>query len=62
VVAFNLKQFDVAEQALRAAMTHEKSAKLAAEWLNHLQAEIAYLHATEAAEAAEDKPDDTKTN
>jgi hypothetical protein len=29
---------------------------------NHLQAEVAYLHATEAAEAAEDKPDDPKTN
>jgi tetratricopeptide (TPR) repeat protein len=59
VVAFNLKQWDLADQSLRAAMTHEKSAKMAAEWLNYLQAEIAYMNATEA---AEDKPDDTKTN
>lgn len=59
VVAFNLKQWTLAEQSLRTAMTHEKSAKIATEWLNYLQAEIAYMNATEA---AEDKPDDTKTN
>ncbi len=63
VAAFNLKQFELAEKSLRAAMQHEKSAKLAGEWLNHLQEEIAYINANEAAdEAADDKPDDTKTN
>lgn len=52
VVAVQLKQWDVAEQALRAAMQSDKMAKMAAEWLNHLQEEVAYTSANEAA----DKP------
>lgn len=58
VVAVQLKQWNVAEQSLRAAMQSDKMAKMAAEWLNHLQEEIAYTNANEAA----DKPDDSETN
>ncbi len=42
VVAVELKQWKTAEAALREAMNHEKTAKAAAQWLAHLQAEIAY--------------------
>jgi len=58
VCHFNLRNWEPAEKALRQAMTHEKSAKMAAEWLNIMQAEIAYINANEAA----DKNGDTKTN
>ena len=42
VVATNLKQWKTAEAALRAAMQHEKYAKQANEWLNHMRSEQAY--------------------
>jgi tetratricopeptide (TPR) repeat protein len=58
VVAVNLKQWTLAEQSLRAAMKSDKTAKIAAEWLNHLQDEIAYSSAGEAA----DKPEASETN
>ena len=46
VCAVQLKQFNTAEQALRTAMQYEKTAQMAAQWLNHLQDEIAYHQAT----------------
>jgi len=58
VAAVNLKQWTLAEQSLRAAMKSDKTAKIAAEWLNHLQDEIAYTSAGEAA----DKPEGSQTN
>ncbi len=39
-------------------MEHEKTAKMAAEWLNHLQEEYAYNHPAGEPEA----PADSKTN
>jgi tetratricopeptide (TPR) repeat protein len=42
VVAVQLKDWKTAEAALKVAMQHEKTTKMAAEWLNHLQAEFAY--------------------
>lgn len=56
VCAVQLKQYKVAEQALRLAMQHEKTAQMAAQWLNHLQEEIAYSQATE------DKSEESETN
>ena len=44
-------------------MQHEKTAKMAVEWLSHLQAEIAYSSAQNPSNgAADDKPAETKTN
>lgn len=51
VVAVELKQWKVAEAALREAMNHEKTAKVATQWLAHLQAEIAYNTPAETAPA-----------
>jgi tetratricopeptide (TPR) repeat protein len=48
VAAVNLKQWKTAEAALRQAMQHEKTAKMASEWLSHLQAEYAYSQPTES--------------
>ena len=65
VCAVNLKQWKTAEAALRRAMEHEKTAKMAAEWLNHLQAEFAYSNAQNPSNGngpADDKPAETKTN
>jgi len=45
VCAVQLKQYKTAEQALRTAMQYEKTAQMAAQWLNHLQDEIAYNQA-----------------
>ena len=59
VAAVQIKQWKTAEAALRQAMQSEKHAKEAAQWLNHLQEELAYTAATEA---AADKPEDTETN
>ena len=42
VCATQLKQWKAAEEALRAAMQHEKYVKQATEWLNHMRAEQAY--------------------
>lgn len=42
VVAVELKQWKAAESALREAMQHDKTAKVATQWLAHLQAEMAY--------------------
>lgn len=53
VCAVELKQWQVAEAALRQAMQHEKTSKLAAQWLNHLQAEYAFYNPPEAPEAPE---------
>jgi tetratricopeptide (TPR) repeat protein len=58
VVAVQLKQWKTAEAALRAAMQHEKTAKMAAEWLSLLQEEVAYTTANEAA----DEPEASETN
>lgn len=48
VTATQLKQWQTAETALRAAMQHEKFVKPATEWLGHLQEERAYHEATTA--------------
>jgi tetratricopeptide (TPR) repeat protein len=56
VVAVELKEWKRAEAALREAMGHEKTAKIATEWFNHLQAEYAFHH-PEPVEAPE-----TQTN
>lgn len=42
VSATRLKQWKTAEEALRAAMQHEKFVKQASEWLNHMREEQAY--------------------
>lgn len=60
VCAVQLKQWKTAEAALREAMQHEKTAKMAAEWLNHLQAEYVYSNAAGGEPAAE--PADSQTN
>jgi hypothetical protein len=68
VVAVELKQWKVADAALRQAMQHEKTAKMAAQWLNHLQQEYAYNNQAEEAapDASDRKPaangSETKTN
>jgi tetratricopeptide (TPR) repeat protein len=68
VVAVELKQWKTADAALRQAMQHEKTAKIAAQWLNHLQEEYAYLNPPEAEAApaaeggAQPPPPETKTN
>lgn len=49
VAAVQLKQWQTAEQALRTAMGFEKTAKIAAEWLSHLQSEYAFYNPPEAA-------------
>jgi hypothetical protein len=59
VAAVQIKQWNTAEAALRQAMTHEKYAKEAMQWLNHLQEEVAYASAREAAEK---QPEATETN
>ena len=59
VVAVELKDWKRAEEALRTAMGYEKTAKIAAEWFNHLQAEYAFHHPPEAAPAEEPE---TQTN
>jgi tetratricopeptide (TPR) repeat protein len=61
VCAVQLKQWKTAEASLRVAMQDEKTAKMAAEWLNHLQAELAFREATEA-QSDKDEAPDTKTN
>lgn len=61
VCAVQLKQWKTAEAALREAMQHEKTAKMAAEWLNHLQAEYAYSTAT-SGEPPADSDAETGTN
>jgi tetratricopeptide (TPR) repeat protein len=58
VAAVQLKQWKTAEAALRVAMQHEKTARIAAEWLNHLQEEIAYSQEAESTGA----PSESKTN
>lgn len=64
VCAIELKQYKTADAALRAAMSSEKTAKMAAQWLSHLQDEIAYAAQTGAAPAEDDKaaPAETKHN
>lgn len=42
VTATQLKQWKLAENALRSAMTHEQYTKQATEWLNHMRNEQAY--------------------
>ena len=59
VAAVELKQWKVAEQALRGAMSSEKHAKAAAEWLNHLQAEYAFHNPPDAKPA---EGEETQTN
>lgn len=58
VAAVQIKQWKTAEPALRQALTYEKYAKEALQWLTHLQEEVAYRAATEPA----DKPEETETN
>jgi len=60
VSALQLRQWKTAEAALREAMQHEKTAKMAAEWLNHLRDEYAYLNP--AGSEPDDAPAETKTN
>ena len=55
VCAIQLKQWKTAEASLRSAMQHEKTAKMAAEWLNHLQEEYAYSQQGQAEDPAETK-------
>lgn len=65
VVAVELKQWKVADAALREAMQHEKTAKQAAQWLNHLQAEYAFYNPPEAEAPEGDaatEPAETQTN
>lgn len=47
VCAVQLKQWKVADAALRQAMQHEKTAKQAAQWLNSLQQEYAFYNPPE---------------
>jgi tetratricopeptide (TPR) repeat protein len=70
--AIELKQWNRAEQAIRAAMQNEKTSKVAGEWLNHLMLEQEYAmrkaeaRAGKAGEKAEEAPADapaeTQTN
>ena len=63
VVAVELKQWNTADAALRDAMQHEKTSKLAGQWLAHLQAELAFQQQKEALdEAREQQAAETKTN
>ncbi|MBI3171499.1 MAG: tetratricopeptide repeat protein [Hydrocarboniphaga effusa] len=67
VVAVELKQWKRAEEALRAAMGYEKTAKIATEWFNHLQAEYAFHNPPDAEPVAEPAAEpaaapQTKTN
>jgi len=59
VCATRLKQWKLAEQALRGAMEHEKYVKQAAEWLNHMRDEYAYSNPVGA---EPETPAETKTN
>jgi tetratricopeptide (TPR) repeat protein len=61
VCAVNLKQWKTAEAALRQAMQDEKTAKAAADWLTHLQQEMAFIQATQP-ESDKDAAPQTKTN
>ena len=56
--AIELKQWNRAEQAVRAAMQHEKTAKVAGEWMSHLMQEQEY--AMRKAEAKADAKADAK--
>lgn len=62
VASLQLKQWKTAEDALREAMQHEKTAKMAAEWLNHLRDEYAYSNPAGSEPAPADKAPETKTN
>ena len=46
ICAIQLREWKVADAALRAAMQHEKTAKMAGEWMNNLQQELAYAEQT----------------
>jgi tetratricopeptide (TPR) repeat protein len=61
--AIELKRWDRAEAAIRAAMQQEKTAKTAAQWLSHLQYEIDYASRGKepAAPAGSGQPE-TQTN
>lgn len=61
--AVELKRWERAEAAIRAAMQHEKTAKAAAEWMAHLQHEMEYASRGKepAAPAAPGQPE-TQTN
>lgn len=61
--AMELKQFQRAEAAIRQAMQHEKTAKIAAEWMNHLQHEVEYAQRKADARNGDDgSPVETQTN
>jgi tetratricopeptide (TPR) repeat protein len=64
VAAVELKQWKIADAALRQAMQHEKTAKMAGQWLAHLQAEIEYSTPPESPEPPADEKQgaETKTN
>lgn len=53
IAAMQDKQFKTAESALRQAQQHEKTTKMATEWLGALQAELAYQEAQQAPEEEE---------
>ena len=53
VAAMQDKQWKTAESALRQAQQHEKTTKMATEWLGALQAELAYLESQQADAEAE---------
>ena len=59
VCAVELKQWKTADAALRQAMQHDKTARMAEQWLAHLQDEQQYLAAKsqDKGGAAEDKTD-----
>lgn len=61
--AIELKRWDRAEAAIRAAMQNEKTAKTAAEWMAHLQQEIEYAsRGREPAAPADPGQPETLTN
>jgi hypothetical protein len=60
--AIELKQWKRAEEALRAAMQNDKTAKMAAEWMAHLQREIEYAGRGQAAATPDAGAAETQTN
>lgn len=62
--AIELKRWDRAQAAVRAAMQHEKTAKIASEWMVHLEQEVDYASRGKepAAPAEGEPPVETQTN
>ena len=60
--AIELKQWKRAEDAIRSAMQQQKTAKMATEWLSHLQREQEYANRGKDTGPADDEAAETQTN